>query len=262
MDHLVQTRHAGTETLLARINTLNPWYYPVPINGVLVTPGIGSTSHTPPLRLSQRTLYRKHLIVNEVAHRVEISGARVFDIACNMGYWSWQYAKLGARRIKGVEGRKLFVDQAEFFWKHNGMKCQHHFMLGDVLDEHVWNSAAHPYEYDICLCCGLLYHLRDYRAFLSRLVETLGNTTLVIDTRVTTKREQEHHEPYGIYFNSLDGAAKTAVTPNVALLLKHLKHLGYSTEVLQPQFLMPEATKAVDNYVRGNRVTILCRKPK
>lgn len=262
MKHIVHLRHVKTDELLAKIDALNPWYYPVPIDGVLVMPGLGSTDHTPPMRLSQRTLYRQHLIVDEVAQRIDIKGAKVLDVACNMGYWSWQYVRRGASRIMGIEGRKLFVDQANLFWTHadpqpaNGYKLIH----GSVLDDSCWQMLGQAAPYDICLCCGLLYHLEDYRSFLDLLTKVSRAKTIVIDTRVTTGREKIHNEPTGIYFNSLDDAPKQAITPNRDALISHMQSLGYGVELMRPKFLMPESTKPVDDYVRGNRVTLVCTK--
>lgn len=263
MNHIVQLRHMKTDELIKKINTLNPWYYPVTIDGVLVMPGIGSTGHTPAMRLSQRTLYRKHLIVDEVAMRhVEITNAKILDVACNMGYWSWQYVLRGAQQVTGIEGRKLFVDQAKLFWAHckpaptGGFK----FVHGSVLDPVCWQQLGQSAPYDICLCCGLLYHLEDYRAFLELLSRTARARTIVIDTRVAEGREKPHDEPSGIYFNSLDDAPKRAVTPSFAGLISHMRQLGYDTSTLHPRFLMPESTKSVDDYISGNRVTLLCTK--
>jgi hypothetical protein len=77
---------------------------------------------------------------------------------------------------------------------------------------------------------------------------------------VTNGKEKQRKEPSGIHFNSLDDAPKMAVTPNRKRLVAHLISLGYEVEVLRPRFFMPESTKAVDNYVNGNRVTIVCWK--
>lgn len=260
MKHLTFLTHGKTDELLKQIDALNPWYYPVTIDGVLVVPGIGSTERTPAMRLSQRTLYRQHLIVDEVAQRVDIKGAKVLDVACNMGYWSWQYVRRGASRIVGIEGRQLFIDQAKLFWKHADPTPEYGFQFthGSVLNDECWQFAGQVAPFDVCLCCGLLYHLEDYRSFLELLTKVTRARTIVIDTRVTKTNEKPHDEPSGIYFNSLDDAPKRAVTPNAANLCRHMKKLGYEIEILHPRFLMPESTKSVDDYVKGNRITLLC----
>jgi 2-polyprenyl-3-methyl-5-hydroxy-6-metoxy-1,4-benzoquinol methylase len=231
----------------------------VEIDGILVAPGRGSTVST--MRQSQRTLYRKHLIVDAALRHFSVEGARVLDLACNMGYWSYQYMLRGARVVYGIEGRQQFVDQATLFWDYcDQLLSTAKISCGSVLDDSTMELIGTTAPYDVCLCCGLLYHLEDYRTFLSRVVAAAQPDVMVIDTRVTEGSELAHDEPTGIYFNSLDTAPKRAVTPNLSKLLKHLKSLGYATYRLQPKFFMPESTKAVDDYIRGNRVTIVAQK--
>lgn len=258
--HLVMAEHEETQKLLEAIKSLDPWFYPVVIGGILVAPGLGSTVST--MRQSQRTLYREHLIVEEALHRIDVTGARVLDLACNMGYWSYRYAVHGAASVMGVEGRKQFIDQARLFWAHcDALPAKRVKIInGNVLDNTTWLMLGQSAPFDVCLCCGLLYHLPDYRDFLDLVVEVTKVKALVIDTRVTAGREKPRKEPSGIHFNSLDDAPKIAVTPNCGRLVTHLRSLGYEVEVLRPRFFMPESTKAVDNYVNGNRVTIVCWK--
>lgn len=260
MDHLVMAEHAKTQELLKVIRSLDPWFYPVVIDGILVAPGRGSTVST--MRQSQRTLYREHMIVEEALRRIDVAGARVLDLACNMGYWSYRYAVHGAVSVMGIEGRKKFIEQAKLFWQHCSLLPARRVKIinGNVLDDGTWRLLGQNAPFDVCLCCGLLYHLPDYRWFLDTMVKVSRAKSLVIDTRVTNGKEKQRKEPSGIHFNSLDDAPKMAVTPNRKRLVAHLISLGYEVEVLRPRFFMPESTKAVDNYVNGNRVTIVCWK--
>ena len=260
MNHLVLTKNRRTQATLKKLNELNPWFYPVAIDGVLVCPGIDGPANISSTRLSQRILYRKHLIVDEVLSRIDVANKKVLSVACNIGYWLYHYHRRGASKVVGFEGRQHFVAQSALFWAQDKLKSP--VVRGDVTDDTVLQMIGIQAPFDVCICSGLLYHLEDYAGFLEILSKLSKADVLVVDTRVTSGPERVKKEPRGAFFNSLDGeqSTKRAVTPNRERLLGTLKDLGYNTEILRPRFFMPESTKSADNYINGNRVTILAER--
>ena len=54
------------------IASLHPWYYPVEINGMQVTPGVGSPHSAS--ELMARTAYRRDILVDQVLERRSFVG--------------------------------------------------------------------------------------------------------------------------------------------------------------------------------------------
>lgn len=242
-----------------RIRELNPWFYPWTIAGETVVPGVGSSEETDVL--ADRTVYRTMQLVDAVVDRYDLRGKSVLDVGCNSGYWLAHYAKHGAARVVGLEGRQLFVDQAEFAWSQNAVlpRDHYHFVCGNVLGDEPWREIGARGPYDMTLCAGLLYHLPEYRPLLERIAE-VTRELLVVDTRVTHDAEQVLPQKRDRFFNAIAEVPDKAV-PNRARLLACLAELGFTCEVLTPAPGLP--TKLVgmpDDYAAQRRITIVGRR--
>ena len=241
--------------LLKAVTALDPWFYPLRIGNVVIMPGRGSNQSAQ--TLSDRTVFREQLLVEEVISRYDLKGKSVLEIACNMGYWSSRYVSHGASCVVGVEGRDLFVKQAELFWSENKPlpESQYKFILGNVLDEDIWSQIRKEGPFDVTLCTGILYHLPEYRQLLSWISEVTRDL-MVIDSRFSEAPEEASAEPGDLIFNAIE-ETRVRIIPNLGGVVEHLDSVGWSSERLYPRFLTPKTMSSVDNYDRGARITVL-----
>ncbi|MCC6405971.1 MAG: DUF1698 domain-containing protein [Planctomycetes bacterium] len=244
--------------VVERIKALHPWFYPVALGNLKVTPGVGS--HIAADFLENRTRCRQALLVDEVARRYDLKGKSVLELACNCAYWSARYAERGATRVVGLEGREQYVRQAELYWQTNGFlpKGSYEFLGGNISDASAWQQLRDRGPFDVTLCAGILYHTPNYAEIL-RWAAEVTREVLIVDTRVTDEPEQSIEEPGELYFNAIR-ETRVKVVPNRAKLVATLRELGFAAEILPVGFQAQLGVDDVDNYAAGKAVTILARR--
>ena len=248
-----------TVALQDRIEELHPWFYPVEIDGTIVVPGIGSKDETS--ELIKRTRYRQILLVEEIQKRYDFTGKHLLDLASNCGYWSAQYARLGAKRVLAVEGRGKFVKQGLIYWERNRFlpPDSYQFMRGNVMDEAVWKTITSMYVPDFTLCCGILYHVGDYRWLLGKAA-AVTREAILIDTRVGDDDKKLIQEPDGWYFNAIRETSLKTV-PTVRGIMEAMKELGFKVERIRPDRPMPPPPMGGDDYEKDLRMTFFATRP-
>ena len=126
------------------------------------------------------------------------------------------------------------------------------------MDPDVWNAIRAAGRFDFTICCGILYHVSDYRALLDNIA-TVTNEAILVDTRVEPE-ERPVAEPGDLSFNGVpesDGEAIVKVVPRLDRLTAHLAALGLDVEQIQPKGKVPFGLTDKDDYNAGNRVTLL-----
>lgn len=241
--------------LVQRIKELHPWFYPVTLGNLQVTPGVGS--HVSAEYLTNRIRNRSTLMVDEVAQRVDLRGKSVLELACNCGFWSARYAERGATRVVGIEGRAKYVDQAQLYWSTNRFLPEgaYTFLNGDIADPQAWTRLRELGPFDVVICAGILYHVPNYAEIVGWAAE-LAREALIVDTRVTDGAEQLVEEPGELHFNAIE-ATRRKVTPNRQRLLERMREVGLTPEVLPVSFGTAIGVDADDNYAAGKRITVL-----
>jgi hypothetical protein len=245
-------------SLRERIDSLDPWFYPLKIRGETVTPGVGSGLDVE--WLSNRVKYRQTLMVDEVVKRHDLRGKSMLELACNCAYWSSRYVGFGVNRVVGVEGRPRHAEQARLYLTENEILPKDAFEIidGNVLDPAVWAVLRSRAPFDVTMCAGILYHLPEYRQLLA-WIASVTTEAMIIDTRVTHGPEQLVEEPGELYFNAIK-ETRNKIVPNIQLLIEAIRAVGFSAEWLRPGFGSPRGLQDVDDYSRGHRVTLYCRK--
>ncbi len=246
--------------LVARIKELHPWFYPVNLANLAVTPGVGT--HVSAEYLSSRVRNRASLIVDEVARRIDLRGKSVLELACNCGFWSARYAERGAARVVGIEGREKYVEQARLYWASNKFlpESAYTFLHGDIADREAWNKLRELGPFDVVLCAGILYHVPNYAEIVGWAAE-LAREALIVDTRVTDGPEVLVEEPGELHFNAIE-ATRRKVTPNRAKLIDRMRAAGLDPQVLPVSFGPVLGVDADDSYADGKRITVLGRTVK
>lgn len=241
------------------IKKLNPWFYELEVSGVKVKPGVYPSKDKTGMRtreLINRQKCRKTLLVDEVTKRFDFSGVHILDLGCSCGYWSSIYIlKYGADSVVGIDGRELFIKQANLYYKSFGIQDKALFIHDNVVeyDYAKWGKNA----FDFVLCAGILYHLKPHEILLQKIAYVNRNA-LVIDTRVSKKGE-EFVEPNNLSFNAIE-ATRDKKVPRKADLIDLLGKLGYETDVIPPNFKTVKGVHGNDDYNAGNRICMFCRK--
>ena len=250
------------EKILNKIEKLNPWFYEVDILGHLTTPGIKSSWDS--ISLRNRASYREKLLVDEFLQRYDVKEKSILDVGCNCGYWGSKYIKRGASSYLGLDGRIQFVMQGELYWSYN--KFAEHsysfrFLTMDVTCRDAWKVVEAKAEekglFDLTLCAGILYHVKDYQRLL-RYISGVTKEVILIDTRVASE-EKEETEPGDLCFNAIPGSLEKTV-PSMNNLDITMKALGWRGERLSVKDKVPKGLYGKDDYSKGNRVTILYRR--
>ena len=236
----------------AKILDLNPWFYELEIFGIKVKPGVYPSKHKRDLSTRahiNRQKCRRTLLIDEVSKRFDFLGARLLDLGCNCGYWSSIYiTKYGADSLVGIEGRELFIKQANLYYKSLGIQDKSLFIHSNVMkyDYHKWRKDA----FDFVLCAGILYHVKDHEEWLTN-ISYINRKALVIDTRVSEKGE-EYVEPNNLCFNAIKETRDKKV-PKEDDLFNILYRLGYKIEIIPPRFKTMEGVNGPDDYNAGRR---------
>ncbi len=255
---VVRPSKDSREDLKTQIDALHPWYYDVEIGGLRVIPGIGSRQSAE--ELQGRVDYRTHLLVDEIEKRYDFRGKRLLDVASNCAYWSARYAERGAIALTAIEGRADYVRQGELYWKHNRFlpedACR--FIQGNVMAEETWQQVQPHAPFDFTLCCGILYHIPDYRSLLKMLSEHTREAVL-IDTRVDSE-ECVVEEPGGWCFDAIV-ETREKIVPRLDGITDTMGDLGFTVERIQPPSIpVPQGLQGPDDYSQGHRVTLFCRR--
>ena len=252
-------QYRNRKAIEQEINNLNPWFHELEVFGVKVKPGVYPPKRERSLNtqgLINRQMYRKLLLVDEVTKRFDFSGARILDIGCNCGYWSSIYiTKYGADSVVGIEGRELFIKQANLFYKSLGIQDKALFVRGNIMDYDYdeWGEGA----FDFALCAGILYHTKHHEELLKK-ISYVNSKVLVIDTRISEKGE-EFVEPRNSWFNAIP-ETKDKKVPKKDDLINILHKLGYETEIIPSRFKAIYGVDFGDNYAAGKRICMFCRK--
>lgn len=244
--------------LIGTVQKLQPWFFPVKLGQLKVTPGIGS--HVPQEVLENAARCRTMLLVEEVARRIDMRDKSILELACNCGYWSSQYARLGATRIVGLEGRDKYLQQAHLYWSTNHFLPDNawSFIKGNISDLSVWEELRKLGPFDIVLCAGILYHVQNYLDILT-WAAGITHEALIVDTRVEDIEETLLHEPGELYFNAIE-ETRVKVIPNRSKLLNALSSLGFQVEILPVNFPTGPGVDSVDDYAAGRRITVFARR--
>jgi 2-polyprenyl-3-methyl-5-hydroxy-6-metoxy-1,4-benzoquinol methylase len=246
---------AKDETLRAKINSLNPWYYPVTIGDIQVTPGVGSRQS--PDSLVNRTEFRREIMVDEVLRRYDFTGKRIADVASNCAYWTARYAENGADSMVAIEGRHDYVEQGRLYWGNNSFlpDGKWEFVHGNVMEPALWRNFADQ-EFDFILCAGILYHIRHPQKLLE-LMASKAKEVMLLDTRVSVG--QEVQEEGGWHFDAIVETSNKVI-PTRKSLVAALERLGFSAETIKTEKPVPSDMSGKDNYNKENRITLLARR--
>jgi tRNA (mo5U34)-methyltransferase len=103
---------------------------------------------------------------------VDLSGARVLDIGCNAGFYSFQLAARGAE-VLALDMDEHYLEQARWAAQQLDPQRRIDFRQGTVYD-----LARVDEQFDLILFLGVLYHLRHPLLAIDAVAERLRGTMI------------------------------------------------------------------------------------
>jgi ubiquinone/menaquinone biosynthesis C-methylase UbiE len=245
------------------IEELSPWFYSLDLGRGL------TTKSAVPASVSGIFLTRLEMVERVVrAHFGQRIGMiDCLDIGCHEGYYALAVARLGARRVVGLEPREENLRRAQFVAAATGL-ANLEFVAGRVE-----NLAAEQPVYPLTLFLGVLYHVMDPMLCL-RQVSAVTGELCIVETQVVDELEgvtewgsRQWTRPYqGILalidesgeFNAGNretGVAPLVTCPSPRALEAMLRHAGFR----RVEFIAP-AEGAYEQHARGKRVVVAAWK--
>jgi SAM-dependent methyltransferase len=237
-----------TEQLRERVAGFPHWHYEFDLEGV-------RTPISNP-EFANRHRERKRYLFDPLVRLCggSLEGKRVLDLGCNAGFWSLAAVEAGADFVLGVEGRQLYVDQAELVFEAKGVDgARFRFLVGDLFSLDLGGDAP----FDIVLCLGLLYHVSKPMSLFER-IGSWNTDLLVIDTTLSLLPgahlriiEEKPDEP----LTAIDHVI--AFVPTRQAVAKLAGEVGYSVAMLRPRF---DNWEGAGDYRVGSRRAFFCSK--
>ena len=161
-------------SLKERVAAFPQWHYAIDLGGGVRTPVYRSQNAN---RHTQRSRYFFDALVRLCGG--SLADRRVLDLGCNAGFWSLKALEAGADFVVGVDGRQMYIDQAELVMEANGIEpSRFRFEQANLF---AWEPGG---QFDIVLCLGLLYHVARPVELLERCARW-GRDILVLDTNLS-----------------------------------------------------------------------------
>ncbi|MGH3029841.1 MAG: class I SAM-dependent methyltransferase [Gaiellaceae bacterium] len=237
-----------TDQLRERVAGFPHWHYEFDLQGI-------RTPITNP-EFANRHRERKRYLFDPLVRLCggSLEGKRVLDLGCNAGFWSLAALDAGADFVLGVEGRQMYIDQAELVFEAKGVdRARYRFLVGDLFGLDVDDGAS----FDVVLCLGLLYHVSKPMSLFER-ISSCNTDILLVDTtlsllpgahlRVIEEKPEDR-------LAAVDHVI--AFVPTRQAVAKLAREVGYSVAMLRPRFASWEGA---GDYRIGSRRAFVCSK--
>lgn len=217
-------------------------------------------SDLPPYSEDDFTLRRlgaRHKLIID-PFQPQIEGARVLDIACHDGRWSYALAAAGAREVIGIEARQELIDRFAAF-PDTAFKRNISLRQGDLF-EALEALVAQGERFGVVALYGIFYHVMDHFRLLG-LLRALAPQLIIIDSEfimndnamIQVLRE-ETSNPLNAT-GTLPGISHTVVgVPSRRATEFMAEALGYETTWINQALLLDtEDRKGMKDYFREGR---------
>jgi tRNA (mo5U34)-methyltransferase len=237
------------------IQRLAPWMYEFELPG-----GV----KTPLLHESLRAVHaaRRSMIFETLDAVGFDRTASVLDLGCSEGYFSFEFAKRGAREVLGIDARGRNIEKAELVRDLLGLgTCR--FEIGDVTE-----LELAPGSFDVTLLLGLIYHVEDPIRLVRRAAKA-ARRLLVLETQLTKPHApiaygwgtteawytadfwaMKHEDPATDDLSSTRGFS---LIPSATAVVSLLREIGFASVVQ----LHPNARTVDEQYVNVDRAVFL-----
>lgn len=170
------------------------------------------------------------------------------DLACSLGYFTFQANKMGFASTLGVDARTEHKEQFKTLKKLLQIDNSCDFKLQDL------SQDTHIQQTDVLLCAGLLYHLTDHVGFL----QALRNSTkkmLILDTSLNGKSDDTSTLVFEDKHMLRKAIKGIAFDPSLRNVINLLRWVGFK-EIYHIQDTRDARELA---YLSGKRITLVAR---
>ncbi|MGH9632991.1 MAG: methyltransferase domain-containing protein [Bryobacteraceae bacterium] len=246
------------EEIRRRIDQLGPWFYNFDFgNGLRTMPAI-------PPGVVQIFDTRLQMVQSAVGAHFgpRLKEIESIDVGCHEGFYSLAMARLGLRRIVGVDARVENLKRARFVAEAMGFP-QIEFRQGTVETL----SAQEKRSYPLTLFLGLLYHVENPMLCLRNLA-AITEELCIIETQVVDEVEgsaewgaQDWTRPYQGIIAVIDesgefyaGNRETGVSPMATCPSPKALHYMLRQAGFRRVEIVPPPPGAYEQHARGKRV--------
>lgn len=213
----------------------------------------------PPYDDNETTIHRLHqrhrLIIEPF--QPQIQGARVLDLACHDGRWSYALAAAGAAEVIGVETRQELIDRFQQF-PDREFKARVSITRNDLYTEMEARAAAGE-RFDVVAVYGIFYHVMDHFRLLD-LARRLSPELIIIDSEfiradnaIVQVLKEEVSNPLNAV-TDVPGRSHTVVgVPSLRATEFMAEALGYELTWIDHAMLLGEDRRGMKDYFRDGR---------
>ena len=213
----------------------------------------------PPYSENETAIYRLHqrhrLLIDPFVSQIE--GARVLDLACHDGRWSYALAAAGAAQVHGIEARQELIDRFAAF-PETPAKARVTLTCGDIFAE-LEQLVAQGTQFDVVAVYGIFYHVMDHFRLLM-LIQKLSPEIIIIDSEfiavdnamIQLLREETTNPLNAI--SRAEGQKQTVVgVPSRRATEFMADALGLDITWLEPALILGEDRCGMHDYFREGR---------
>lgn len=231
-----------------KIASFKHWHYDFEIEGQRTSP--------------DRARWQEIRAAQSIGPAVELfggslAGRRVLDLGCNGGFFSLKAIEAGAEFVLGIDGREMYVAQAQFIFDAYGIETSRYaFVCGSFLDFPFKDYGP----FDLVLCLGVLYHVSSPLHLLERISE-VNSDVLVIDTKLSRLEGaamEVHRENVDGPLNAVNESL--VLVPTMQAVVTLVRAVGYPAVGLLPP-VSPE-DPVMERYRFGIFGTFVCTKER
>lgn len=159
------------DEIQVRVRELGAWFHNMDLAGVQTAPNhfLGDYPRIKWQRFA-------HVIPTD------LRGKSVLDVGCNAGFYSIEMKKRGAGRVVGIDTDDVYLDQARFAARVNGVELELHNMS-------VYDVSRLGEKFDLVIFMGVLYHLRHPLLALDTLREHVVGDMLLFQSMLRGSTE-------------------------------------------------------------------------
>jgi 2-polyprenyl-3-methyl-5-hydroxy-6-metoxy-1,4-benzoquinol methylase len=111
-----------------------------------------------------------------------ISGKTVFDVGCGSGIYSMAFARLGAKKVTGIDYSKKMIELASKQLNKEKLQGNCEFQVSDIMNYET------DLKFDISIAMGLFDYIKDPKPVLIKIRELTREKIIISFPRVNTLR--------------------------------------------------------------------------
>ncbi|VAV99023.1 hypothetical protein MNBD_ALPHA07-781 [hydrothermal vent metagenome] len=187
----------------------------------------------------------------------QIKGARVLDLACHDGRWSYALAAAGADQVLGIEGRQDLINSFANF-PDTAIKSRVTLRCDDIFIA-LEDLAARDETFNVVTVFGIFYHIMDHYRLLN-LIHRLRPKIILIDSefimvengliQVLTEKTDNPLNAVAVHKNQTHIAVGIPTHRATELMAETL---DYEVTWLQSGLILGENRDGMHDYFRNGR---------